>query len=207
MKSTVVERKILGPLSSSAPGFIARGRLLFDPTDELFLRGILLDSSAYAAENLTGKPLLQPYFVPDDTIVFTVATSLGAPNPRLWTFESASEPDHVDEVRTYLETQVLPWLRRFTSPHDVADALRRTRLHHDELYALEVLAYSELLAERDHAAAGTLDRIAREGSRADAPPWAPESVERALQIQALKPSAARARLREWAAATRGLLTG
>ena len=191
---------MLEPLSDRFSATSVRGRLLYYPEDPFLLRGLFLDSSSYDRDVVKALPIIQPYYVPYETLVFSYADAVGAPREEYFDVGPGSEA--VTAISRYFGDLVVPWLRRVDTPALFASVLQDDELGDDLPFLYEAIAYSRLLSDDILGAEQWLQEVVHIARVAPTEDWARPSLERATAMLGLDPGQRGAQVRAWAAAGR-----
>lgn len=183
-------------LAQSLPGFVARGDLLFVSPIRHALRGVCFAGSI-DKRGFYAQILLQPLFVPNDTVVFNAGWRLGAPAD-LW---DADAPGMVGRLLEGLRRDALPFLEQASTIEGLTTAIHGLSKSGD-VRVREMLGYA-------YACVGDVARCRRElseitGDFALKPDWVLEMKQRAqwlMEHVATNHALVKSQLLEWEAET------
>jgi hypothetical protein len=190
-------------------GFVAKGRMLFKAPLDHTLRAIYLDGSSNPRAFYV-QVFLQALCVPREHVMFNIGWRLGRNS---W---DADAPGLVEELRSRLEQEALPFLLRVRTPRDMADAACSVNVHgpipdpvvnycSPDTRTQEALAYALAGAGEIELAVQAIDcLIASVPERPPVPRWMVEMADQASSLRKLlltDPAGARKQLDAWEAET------
>lgn len=149
-------------LLPSLDGFGVKGRLLFAEPLEYFIRGFHCEPSAFSRQEFCIELFVQPLFVPEDSIVFSLGGRLGSirgSQERWWTYSEAKEASIMRDVLHLMKREGPEVLDKFKTLQDfVQNAIdRRTNPHSP--YPPEMVAYGAVLLGDTKLAHNMFDRL------------------------------------------------
>lgn len=194
-------KNLIGRLLPAFPGFASgRSEMVRVPLNHL-LCGFVFHGSSYSKTSFRVEAVVQPLYVPADTVVLLFAKRLRNAGTDVWEWT----PDMarvIEEIRIAIASQGLSHIDQVRRPLDVAD--RATTFEPARtMKTEEAIAYSLLYSDRFDEGLGVLEqfcaRLARE-LRSNSPAWMVQWQDRNMKLLDLlktNPPAVKARLQEW----------
>jgi hypothetical protein len=208
VKGRELERLYRQYLLADLPDFTYKGSLLFVRPVVHFLRGFSFDTSSFDADSFHVEAFIQPLYVLADSIRYNFGMRLHGQLGQGWKLDRQDVATTMNEDLASIEKEGLYFVSRVQTPRDLA---RKAVLlgHSQDVYTVEAIAYSSVLAREFPEALQSLERL--QGLlRAHGldTPWLVEMLDRSeLVRQRLErdPEAAIAVLEEWNEQTRANL--
>jgi hypothetical protein len=150
MKSTQWKRLFKRYLEPHIPGYQIHGSLIVEAPPGYLLRGYSIDSSAFSKEAFYLHVFVQPLYEPMDHIHYLFGE-------RILSAECHPD-DEANDMKQVLQSIMrdgMPFLQQLRSPADIAKRAR-TATYASNPYAIEIVAYSEILDGNDKLASRLL---------------------------------------------------
>ncbi len=181
MKGADFQRLARKYLLPHLPGFGSKGGLLVAEPLEYLLRGFSFEPSGFDPSSFYMSVFVQPPYVPSTYVCFHYGNRLGFS----WSRPQASEEWYVmGKLLACMESEGLPFLRRFRNPADFADKAAQITGSLDDPYLVETVASSLVLVGRYQDALEEIDRLHRITMRMNPKlSWPREIDRRAQQVR------------------------
>lgn len=163
-------------------GYSAQGRILHCAPVKQVLVGFDFGTSDYSKLEVVVEPLLQPLYVPTTFVWYGCVSWLDGPRRQRFTLRDLDDEPTIAAIVDYV-VKHRAWLERFDSPFALAEGLAAKRRLKSDHLALEVLAYSRILAGDAVGGTRAIERLQEISRSSDALPWMREAAARAATIR------------------------
>jgi hypothetical protein len=200
LKGTIIEELAREHLLSQLSGFTARKSLVYRRPFEFFLCGISFETSSFSSDWVAVTTLLQPLYVPQEHLIYTLGFRLGD-----YEINEGTQAKVFQEIGESAKRDALPFFDRLdgldrfcTNLAELHEEAPRKVPPLEREHVKEALAYAELLRGQKERGLELLRDMIEDASF-------PEPVERAQEVIGAVSErgleAGQALLHEWRAAT------
>ena len=140
-------KSLIGRLLPAFPGFASgRTEIVRVPLNHL-LCGFVFHGSSYCKTSFYVEAVIQPLYVPADTVVLLFAKRLRNAGTDVWEWDTPDPTRLIEELRIAIASQGLPYIDQVRRPLDLAE--RATEFEPGRtLKTEEAIAYSFLYSDR-----------------------------------------------------------
>ena len=173
-------------LTPELPGFVAKGKLVFETPIGMILRGFCYEPSAWDENVFRIEVLLHPLYIPYEHVVFLISHDLGSiseknQSQKWWNINSGMESVMTD-VRKRIQTAGMKWLGQYESPCDVALKGEREGSE-DDPHLLRAIAYSWIMCGNQHEAIKAITILQDKLNKAaTTTPWMNEMIQETVAV-------------------------